>query len=311
MNWTWAPLDQIWRSPAFPMWVTLAAGMFFSLILLITLFRAERSVANGALTVITMLSIGIAVAATVRTFDGVSVDARQPLSASLPALSCLDGLAGDAVEIACEKALFASAEASAAAVSYTAAQISRLTSFGEDVTDGKATSEWSALRRALERDRFGLVAHVLAVRDGCTPVDCSFYKFLSDRTQISANMTNEAYRGLIARYATLWNIPVPSSVVSATPALPPSVPSGKPVSGDFPSSNSIPAVSIMTPEPATPPVPLTPAPKPAIPSTTASTGAPRPLSTPPAVKKPAPKKNIALPGSTPLPLAPPTPNEDN
>jgi len=53
MNWAWATsLDQLWRSPAFPMWLTLAAAGFFAVIVLITLLRAEKSVANGALTVI-------------------------------------------------------------------------------------------------------------------------------------------------------------------------------------------------------------------------------------------------------------------
>src|ERR1700761_3968955 len=67
MNWaSLGQLDQIWRSPEFPMWATLAAAGFFALILLITLLRAERSVANGALTVITLLAVGVAVAATVR-----------------------------------------------------------------------------------------------------------------------------------------------------------------------------------------------------------------------------------------------------
>ena len=56
MNWAWATsLDHIWRSPTFPMWLTLAAAGFFGLIVLITLLRAEKSVANGALTVITLL----------------------------------------------------------------------------------------------------------------------------------------------------------------------------------------------------------------------------------------------------------------
>ena len=69
MNWDWASsLDQIWRSPTFPMWLTLAAAGFFGIIVLITLLRAEKSVANGALTVITLLAIGVAVAATIRGF---------------------------------------------------------------------------------------------------------------------------------------------------------------------------------------------------------------------------------------------------
>src|SRR6202165_6369515 len=96
MNWAWASsLDDIWRSPTFPMWLTLAAAGFFGIIVLITLLRAEKSVANGALTVITLLAVGVAVAATIREFDpgarSASTDSRspQPMLAALPALSCI------------------------------------------------------------------------------------------------------------------------------------------------------------------------------------------------------------------------------
>ena len=69
MNWDWASsLDQFWRSPTFPMWLTLAAAGFFGIIVLITVLRAEKSVANGALAVITLLAIGVAGAATLRGF---------------------------------------------------------------------------------------------------------------------------------------------------------------------------------------------------------------------------------------------------
>src|ERR1700726_1121226 len=102
------------------MWLTLAAAGFFGLVVLITLLRAEKSVANGALTVITLLAIGIAVAATIRGFGpgGRTVAAAdrsaQPVvSAMLPALSCIDDLAGEAVLTACEKSLFGSPETAA------------------------------------------------------------------------------------------------------------------------------------------------------------------------------------------------------
>src|SRR5262249_34941909 len=119
MNWGWATsLDHIWRSPAFPMWVTLAAAAFFGIVVMITLLRAEKSVANGALTVITLLAVGIAVAATIRGYGprGASGEVRSVASATagLPALSCIDDLAGEAVESACEKAVFASPESTAA-----------------------------------------------------------------------------------------------------------------------------------------------------------------------------------------------------
>src|SRR3954464_5899024 len=101
MNWAWpSSLDEIWRSPTFPMWLTVAAAGFFALILLVTLLRAEKSVANSALTVIQLLAIGVAVAATIRGFGpggtGPQRDSQpaQSMTAALPALSCVDDLAG-------------------------------------------------------------------------------------------------------------------------------------------------------------------------------------------------------------------------
>src|ERR1700694_2459701 len=103
MTWAWATsLDQLWRSPAFPVWLTLAAAAFFGIIVLLTMLRAEKSVANGALTVITLLAIGIAVAATIRGFGpgdrNASTESRlaQPTMAAVPALACIDDLAGEA-----------------------------------------------------------------------------------------------------------------------------------------------------------------------------------------------------------------------
>ena len=50
MNWAWAAsLDHIWRSPNLPLYLTLAAAGFVGIIVLITLLRAEKSVANGVL----------------------------------------------------------------------------------------------------------------------------------------------------------------------------------------------------------------------------------------------------------------------
>ena len=138
MNWAWATsLDELWRSPAFPMWLTLAAAGFFAFIVLVTLLRADRSVANGVLTMITLLAIGVAVAATVRGFGPGGSGAPgetasiQTTNVSLPALSCVDDLAGETVLAACEKSLFGSAESAAAAVSYAASLITQLTAAGE------------------------------------------------------------------------------------------------------------------------------------------------------------------------------------
>jgi hypothetical protein len=306
MNWAWATsLEQIWHSSTFPMWLTLAAAGFFGIIVLITLLRAEKSVANGALTVITLLAIGIAVAATIRGFEPAGQAASggssslQSTKVALPALSCVDDLAGDTVLAACEKALFGSAESAAAAVSYAASQISRLTAFGDvAAADTSMTPELRALRRTVEHDRYGLMAYALAARDHCTPADCAAFRSLTDSHQIVANMDERVYDGLISRYAPSWNapaVPTPGPVA----ALIPGVPTGRPTNAEFPSAASTPPVSIMTPEPGTAATPAAPRP----PASTANATAPSPRPAPAATPTPAAAKKQAAPRPRP-PSAP-------
>ncbi|HEV7601945.1 MAG TPA: hypothetical protein VGO49_17020 [Bradyrhizobium sp.] len=317
MNWAWpTSLDQLWRSPTFPMWLTLAAAGFFALVLLITLLRAEKSVANGALTVITLLAIGVAVAATIRGFapDGASrgTQPAQSVTAALPALSCLDDLAGETVLAACEKVLFGSADAAAAAVSYAAARLTQLTAFGDVATANKnMTPELSILRRSVERDRYGLMAYVLSARDRCLPGECAAYRSLTDHNQISANMDERIYEGLILRYSASWNAPV-AAVAGAVAALPPSLPTGKPTNAEFPSAASTPPVNIMTPEPPLGAAAPVPRPPPAGANAQAPVPAPRPSPASTAPKKQAaPKARAAAPVQlSPAPGAP-APAADN
>jgi hypothetical protein len=313
MNWAWATsLDQIWRSPAFPTWLTIAAAGFFGIVLLITLLRAERSVANGALAVITLLAIGIAGVATYRGFGpadaaggSVAEPQSQPpqVSAALPALSCIDDIAGETVLTACEKALFGSAESAAAAVSYAAARVTRLTALGDVAAANRNMSpELQALRRSVERDRYGLVAHVLLTRDHCTPADCAAFRSLTDHNQIVANMDERLYNGMVTRYAPLWNAPPPAAATTGlVAALPPSMPTGRPTNAEFPSAANTPPVSIMNPEPGpgqAPPRP--PAGAANAPSAARPTPAPHPTpaAAPPALaaaKKPPAKPHVAAP----------------
>jgi hypothetical protein len=307
MNWAWlAPLEHIWRSPEFPMWATLAAAGFFALILLITLLRAEKSVANGALTVITLLAVGVAVTATIRGYGPLartttaSVDRHPAVMATTPAspaLACVEDIAGDAVAAACEKAVFASADSTAAAVNHMAQMITRLTSYGDAATAQKTmTPELQGLRRAIERDRYGLVAQVLLARDRCTPTQCPAFRSLTDNHQIITNMDEHAYDVLVSRYATVWNAPPPPAT-GPVAMLPPSPPTGRPTNADFPSAASTPPISIMTAEPGAGPA-----------RTGTAAGAPKAAVPPPAAaeaKPPAaPKKQAAKKPAAPTSIAP-------
>jgi hypothetical protein len=319
MNWAWvASLDHFWRSPSFPMWLTMAAAGLFGFIALIALLRADKSLANVALTVMTLLAIGVAVAATIRGFgpggsSSAETQSARPVSAALPALSCIDDLAGDTVLAACEKVLFGSAESAAAAVSYAASRINRLTASGDVATANNAmTGDLQALRRSVERDRYGLMAYVLVARDRCTPADCAAFQALADRHQIVANMDEKIYDGLIARYASSWNLPpAPAAAPAPVAALAPTMPTGKPTTADFPTAANTPAVNIMTPEPG--PATLSPPPPraPAASLANAPLPSPRPAATPAAApalaaakKPPAPKQPRT---AGPVQLAPAAP----
>src|SRR6266699_2408989 len=72
------------------------------------------------------------------------------------ALSCLDELAGETVEAACEKAVFASPEAVSAAVAYVTAKLALLVDRNEYArrVDTTFASELAPLLTALEVDRF-------------------------------------------------------------------------------------------------------------------------------------------------------------
>src|SRR5215510_10462983 len=225
MNWAWASsLDHIWHSPQFPMWLTLAAAGFFAILLLITLVRAEKSVANGALTVITLLAVGVAVAATIRGFGlpgtaPSSASQPPPAMAALPAMSCIDDLAGETVLTACEKTLFGSPESTAAAIAYAAAQITRLTSLGDVATvNSKLTPEVESLRRSIERDRYGLMAYVLVARDHCSPQACPAFRSLGNSRQISTNMEDRVYEGLVMRYSASWGASQAAPAIAAVPS---------------------------------------------------------------------------------------------
>ncbi len=186
--------------------------------------------------------------------------AELSISAVAPgsALSCLDGGAGEVVENACEKLVFAGPQSAAGSVAYTAARLALLADAFAQTKDPAVLESFAATRRAVELDRYGIAAHVLATRDGCTAEQCAAFAWLRDTTALKANLKAQVYDQYVSRYAAAWNkepekqVPVASALAPAPVAA--EAPAGVPVSSkyDFPSSASIPPVSIMNAEPALP-----------------------------------------------------------
>jgi hypothetical protein len=167
------------------------------------------------------------------------------------ALPCLDAVAGNEVETACEKSLFASPASVAVATSYVAARLALLSDMVAYVKRGGGSidSTLLPLRRAVESDRFGFLAHALVVRDGCTSQDCKALAALSDASHIRDNLNASTFDDYLNRYLTAWSQPADTPVADAA-TQPGAQAPRKIVNIDFPTAASIPAVSIMNPEPS-------------------------------------------------------------
>jgi hypothetical protein len=285
---------------ALPLWSSAVVAALFVAICVIVLGRSGRDGIPEMVSRLALPLAGAAVACAVvwmvaldATSSGSLAVQRHALDARLlemttravvpgSPLACLDGGAGDLVEAACEKAVFATPEAAAASVTYVTAQLSLLADGSEFERRSGANYESAlgGLRHALETDRFGIVAHVLADRDGCTEARCDAFRLLRDTTQVSENLSAHRYESYVLHHATDWlqsaltamaadtpasasapapgsapvRGPLPGSAPLASAAPPPTLLTSKAAPNGlyFPSSASIPPVSIMNAEPAPP-----------------------------------------------------------
>jgi hypothetical protein len=256
------------------------AGALAALFVVLIVLALRRTGAGGIFRVLLPVSgLAIGALAVIAVLDRLALDDRAAegrallqrhaelnLSAVAPgsALACLDGAAGETVENACEKAVFADPQRAASAVAYTAARLALLADAAVLTHGGvpAITEAFEATRRAVELDRYGIVAHVLAVRDGCTAERCAAFDLLRDAGTLKANLKVQAFDTYVARYASSWT--KSNAVAEKEPATTASVPvagatgssasPNNPVSDryDFPSAASIPPVSIMNTEPPLP-----------------------------------------------------------
>ena len=230
------------------------------------------------------------------------------------ALGCLDSAAGEKVESACENAIFADPQSVAGAVAYVSARLELLADgldFARRADPGFADT-LAGVRRAVELDRFGIAAHVLSSRDGCTAERCAAFALLRDASALKANLRVGAYNAYVARHVVAWTsgAPAPAAEKLPPPVASTAPPSGPAVAGaqsaapalgmpvpsryDFPSAASIPPVSIMNAEPPLPPGAASA--NAAVPPAAVETATPAPASAP---KVPVPPHRPQMQAETP------------
>jgi hypothetical protein len=252
---------------ALKLWLAVGSAVFLVSFYLLVYSLPQHVISRGLRAAFVILGGGLgAVMAWALLDSGPSGTERRSLElraeqlnaqalAPGSALACLDPLSGEAVEAACEKVMFASPANVAAATSFVADRFDLLAAMLAYGKRGAANVDDLAkpLRRTLEADRFGFLAHVLAVRDGCTGKDCKALALFSDSARLRANLSVQTFDRYVEHYAEIWAKPPETPVAEVV--LPTPQPPHKMVNIDFPTAASIPAVSIMNPEPTGPVLP--------------------------------------------------------
>jgi hypothetical protein len=258
-------IDPVTGTLTLPLAGAAALAAIFVVLCLLAYSRSGREGPIGTLACAALVLVGAAVtwfildgsgrrelAAERRALDARALELAGRAIAPGSALACLDASAGEAVEASCEKSLFATPESTAAAASYVAAQLALLRDGTDFARRGDATyaAALTHLRRAVELDRFGLVAQVLAMRDGCMPDRCPALALLGDPSRVSANLAERTYDAYVIRYAGAWPTGLkPPGGTAALPSNATAVAGTAPGELFFPSADSIPAVNIMSAEP--------------------------------------------------------------
>ena len=312
---------------ALPLWMAGALAAFFLVVCVIALNRdgptramrilvASILVASGALVSLALVQSHNTGSAAQRSLLAARVlDLNTRATAQASPLSCLVGPVGEAVEASCEKSLFATPETTAAALSFVAMQIALLAQAAD--VGAADMPEVAGLHRVIETDRYGLAAQAFALRHGCASEHCPAFAMLKDGARVRANLKTQKYDVVVRRYSTAWpagHAPVMVQPVGALPAFlngivdPAAVPTTNGVSGiDYPSSASIPPISIMNSEPvkeaAAEPVPA-PAKRPQVQQARRPTSpaAPPAQNAAPALAAAAPAQNAAAAPALPPPL---------
>jgi hypothetical protein len=251
-----------------PGWALVGVATLVAVVCAFVATRGGWSALAVSITVIFIAAVTVAwvldllagrdLAAERRAVDARAFELKMRALAPGSALACLEATAGEMVQDSCEKALFASPEATAAAVSYVTAQISLLAAGKQHArASGVSYSQvLTTLRRTIEVDRFGIVAYLFAMHPGCGPNKCELFALLQDTSRVRANLAEHPFESYVkthmADWATAGSRSTAGNLAPASSAAPPPVAAAKPPSNlFFPSASSIPPVNIMTSEPAT------------------------------------------------------------
>lgn len=229
-------LNNLSAAVAVPGWAVIAGGI--GLVLLLILMFRPRGDGGSGIAVLSQLAVVAVVAGAAyfglkQTEDSSRLLERKAIedrAAALLAqsnqpgsvLGCLHVAATTTLDEACEQAIFAEPQRVAAAVGITADHVALLydaTLYA--VREPAFLERFEGLRRSLEADPYGLVAHVFAKDHKCIPDSCTRYRILKDTDKVKANLTAQKFEGLLAKHKQNWVKIRPALDVTNMQAMPP------------------------------------------------------------------------------------------
>jgi hypothetical protein len=237
-----------------PGWA-LPAGALAFVVLLILILRPRGE--SGGVTMLAQLAVVAVVAGAgyfgLKQFEDnsrfVERKAIEDRAATLlsqanqpgSVLGCLTVAVTPALDEACEKTIFAEPQRVASAIGITADRIALLSdATSYSVREPSFLDRFDHLRKSLEADPYGLVAHILATEHKCLPDSCPRFRILKDADKIKSNLTSRKFDGLLEKYKASWVKIGPGMLVTDMHAMPPLRTLGtKPDENELPSWDSL------------------------------------------------------------------------
>jgi hypothetical protein len=120
--------------------------------------------------------------------------------------ACIDGSPAPAMFEACERTLFAEPQRVAAAVAIVTQRLAYVADALRYASsrDAGYLERIESLRKAIEADPYGFVAHVLSTEDGCTPDACERFKLLRDPARVKENLRVRRFEAFMVKHAVAW-----------------------------------------------------------------------------------------------------------
>lgn len=217
MSWIAKALGIVITDVSMPGWVVLAGAILGALLVFLLLVKSEPN--DRPLTLLVLIGIllaGLGVGSVFLrdlrlariTSEARDLEKRATTldeATATAGLGCLN--ADESLAKACEAILFESPANVAAARGLVRARLALVNDAFDYVRRRGATAVLERVavwRRPLELDPYGIVASVLLDERACTPSSCPQLAVIGKVDQITANMADNRYGAMVARYAPLW-----------------------------------------------------------------------------------------------------------